>query len=56
MARKFYSADVVSDASLGPREIRVELTHFDGRRFAEFLAERLPELLQAFGETESAAE
>ena len=33
------------------REIRVELREPSGRRFARFLAERLPDLLKEFGET-----
>ena len=38
------------------REVRVALEKSDGRRFAEFLAERLPRLLEEFGETQRATD
>jgi ParB family chromosome partitioning protein len=40
----------------GPRDVRVALKGADGRRFAAFLAGRLPLLLREFGETEGEAE
>jgi ParB family chromosome partitioning protein len=40
----------------GRREVRLELTKYDGARFAEFLAERLPELCREFSETQGAAD
>jgi len=42
--------------SSGLKQVRIELAHSDGLRFARFLAERLPDLLQAFVETESASD
>ncbi len=42
--------------SSGLKQVRIELAHSDGVRFARFLAERLPDLLQAFVETESASD
>ena len=46
----------VARVSSGLKQVRIELAHSDGLRFARFLAERLPDLLQAFVETESASD
>ncbi len=46
----------LADISASTREIRVALTNSRGRGFAEFLAQRLPRLLQEFVETESATD
>jgi ParB family chromosome partitioning protein len=50
------SGALLASVRSGPRDIRVELARTDPPRFAAFLAERLPELLQAFDETQGAAD